>query len=68
MLKNQKKSSLNIFFTKVSNNTILLMTIDKFDLNSILVNINKLEPYRFVKDHTFQPTLSKLNNIIKIIN
>jgi hypothetical protein len=44
------------------------MTIDKFDLNSILVNINKLEPYRFVKDHTFQPTLSKLNNIIKIIN
>jgi hypothetical protein len=35
------------------------MTIDKFDLNPILVNINKLKPYRFAKDHTFQPILAK---------
>lgn len=34
------------------NNTMLLMTIDKFDPNPILVNINKLKPYRFVEDRT----------------
>jgi hypothetical protein len=28
------------------------MTIDKFDPNPILVNINKLKPYRFVEDDT----------------
>jgi hypothetical protein len=32
--------------------TLLLMTIDKFDPNPILVNINKLKPYRFVEDQT----------------
>jgi len=41
------------------NNTILLMTIDKFDPNPILVSINKLKPYRFAEDHTFQPILIK---------
>jgi hypothetical protein len=25
------------------------MTIDKFDPNQILININKLKPYRFVE-------------------
>jgi hypothetical protein len=30
------------------------MTIDKFDPNLVLFNINKLKPYRFVEDQTFQ--------------
>ncbi len=36
------------------NNIVLLMTIDKFDPNPILVNINKLKPYKFVEDDTLQ--------------
>jgi hypothetical protein len=35
------------------------MIIDKFDPNLILVNINKLKPYRFVEDQTFQPVVAK---------
>jgi hypothetical protein len=31
-------------------NIILLVIIDKFDPNSMLVNINKLKPYWFVED------------------
>ncbi len=34
------------------NNIVLLITIDKFDPNPILVNINKLKPYMFIKDRT----------------
>ncbi len=40
------------------------MTIDKFDPNLILVNINKLKPYRFVEDQTFQPVLTKPNDFL----
>jgi hypothetical protein len=40
------------------------MTIDKFDLNLILVNINKLKPYQFVKDNTLQHVLVKLNDML----
>jgi hypothetical protein len=40
------------------------MTIDKFDLNIVLVNINKLKPYRFVKDQTFQLILVKLSDLL----
>jgi len=40
------------------------MTIDKFDPNPILVNINKLKPYTFVEDHTFQPILAKLSDFL----
>ncbi len=40
------------------------MTINKFDLNLILVNINKLKPYRFVEDQTFQPILAKPNDFL----
>ncbi len=35
------------------------MTINKFDPNPILVNINKLKPYRFAEDHTLWPILAK---------
>jgi hypothetical protein len=34
------------------------MTIDKFDPNLVLVNINKLKPYRFVEDQTPQLVLA----------
>jgi hypothetical protein len=37
---------------------MLLVTIDKFDPNLKLVNINKLKPYRFVEDHTLQLVLA----------
>ncbi len=38
------------------------MTIDKFDFNLVLFNINKLKPYRFVENHTFQLVIVKLSN------
>lgn len=40
------------------------MTIDKLDLNLVLVNLNKLKPYRFVKDQTFQLILIKLSDLL----
>jgi hypothetical protein len=46
------------------NNIVLLMTIDKLDLNFVLVNINKLKPYRFVGYHTFQLVLAKPNDLL----
>ncbi len=30
------------------NNTIILVSINNFELNLILVNVNKLKPYRYV--------------------
>jgi hypothetical protein len=32
----------------IPNNTILFVNIDKFEPNPILVNINKLKPYRYL--------------------
>jgi hypothetical protein len=43
---------------------MLLVTIDKFDLNPIMVNINKLKPYRFVEDQTLQFFLVKLSELL----
>ncbi len=40
------------------------MTINKFDFNLVLVNINKLKPYRFVEFQTFQPILAKPNDFL----
>ncbi len=40
------------------------MTIDKFDHNPVLVNINKLKPYIFVEDHTFRHVLAKPNDCL----
>ncbi len=31
---------------------MLLVTLDKFDPNPILVNVNKLKPYRFLDEET----------------
>ncbi len=39
-------------------------TIDKFDLNLVLININKLKPYRFIEDQTLQPILAKPTNFL----
>jgi hypothetical protein len=46
------------------NNTILLVTIDKFDLNPMVVNMNKLKPYKFVEDITLQPVLLKPSDLV----
>jgi hypothetical protein len=43
---------------------MLLVTIDKFNPNPILVNINKLKPYRFIEDHIFQPILTKPSDFL----
>lgn len=43
---------------------MLLVTINKFNPNIILVNINKLKPYRFVEDSTLQPILAKANDLL----
>jgi hypothetical protein len=43
---------------------MLLMTIDEFYPNLVLVNINKLKPYRFMEDHTFQHVLVKPNDLL----
>ncbi len=40
------------------------MTIDKFNPNSILVNINKLKPYRFMEDQTLQLVLGKPSDFL----
>jgi hypothetical protein len=40
------------------------MTIDNFDLDFILVNINKLKPYGFVGCHTFQLVVAKPNDLL----
>ncbi len=45
------------------NNIVLLDTIDKFDPNPMLVNINKLKPYRFIEDRTLQPILAKPSDL-----
>ncbi len=45
------------------NNIVILITIDKFDPNLVLVNI-KLKPYRFIEDKTLQPILVKLGVLI----
>jgi hypothetical protein len=45
------------------NNIFLLVTIDKFDLNPMLVNINKLKPYMFLEDRTLQHVIIKPSDL-----
>jgi hypothetical protein len=42
------------------NNVVLFITIDKFDPNLVLVNINKSKPYIFIENKTLQPILVKM--------
>jgi len=46
------------------NNNVLVVTIDKFDPNPMLVNINKLKPYKFIEDKTLQVVLVKPNDLL----
>jgi hypothetical protein len=43
---------------------VLLVTIDKFDPNLVLVNINKLKSYKFIEDKTLQAVLVKPNDLV----
>jgi hypothetical protein len=40
------------------------MMINKFDFNLVLININKLKSYRFIKDQTLQLVLAKPNDFL----
>jgi hypothetical protein len=40
------------------------MMINKFDLNLVSININRLKPYRFIKDQTLQLVLAKPNDFL----
>ncbi len=31
------------------NNIVLLVTIEKFEVNHVLINVNKLKPYRYME-------------------
>jgi hypothetical protein len=33
----------------LSNNIVLLMTIEKFEINLVLVSVNKLKPYKYME-------------------
>ncbi len=33
----------------LSNNIVLLVTIEKFEINPVLVNVNKLKPYKYME-------------------
>ncbi len=46
------------------NNIVLLVTIDKFDPNPMLVNINKLKPYKFIEDKIIQLVLAKPSDLV----
>jgi len=46
------------------NNIILFVTIDKFDPNPVLININKLKPYKFIEDKTLQLVLADPSNMV----
>jgi hypothetical protein len=45
-------------------NIVLFITIDKFDPNPILININKLKPYKFIEDITLQDVLVNLSDMV----
>jgi hypothetical protein len=46
------------------NNIVLLITIDKFDCNIVLVNINKLKPCKVIENKILQYVLVKLGNLV----
>ncbi len=47
------------------NNIIILVTIDKFDPNPILIYINKLKPYKFIiENKILQHVLANLSDLV----
>jgi hypothetical protein len=47
-----------------AHNIVLLVTIDKFDPNPVLVNGNKLKPCMFIEDKILQLVLVKLSDLV----
>ncbi len=47
------------------NNTMLMVTIEKFDINHVLVNVNKLKPYKYM-EFEVQKTRTTEANILGI--
>jgi hypothetical protein len=45
-------------------NIVLLVTIDKFDRNIVLINLNKLKPYKFIKEKNLQLVLVKPSDLV----
>jgi hypothetical protein len=45
------------------NNTITLVIVYKFDLNMVLVNINKFKLYMFINDSTLEHVLTKPSDL-----
>jgi hypothetical protein len=43
---------------------VLFITIDKFDSNPMLVNINKLKLYKIIENQTLQLVLVKLSDLV----
>jgi len=46
------------------NNIVLFFTINKFDPNLVLINMNKLKPYRFIENETLQLVLIKPSDLV----
>jgi hypothetical protein len=44
------------------NNTVLLVTMDKFDPNFVFANVKKLKPYLFLEDETHSAEYSTFVN------
>jgi hypothetical protein len=45
----RKRFRLYIVQYVLPNNTTLLVTIEKFETNHVLVNVNKLKPYKYME-------------------
>jgi hypothetical protein len=65
MLQNFKDDGLDLIGSNITCQIYLFIfvTIDKFDLNPMFVNINKLKPYRFIEDKTLQHVVVKPSDL-----
>ncbi len=43
------------------NNTMLLVTIEKFEINLVLVNVNKFKPYKYVESKVHKKETTNAN-------
>ncbi len=43
---------------------MLLATIDKFDPNMVLININKIKPYWTIENSTLKPNIVNPNDLL----
>jgi hypothetical protein len=42
---------------------VMFVTIEKFDPNLVVININKFKPYWFIDDNTLQLVLTNPNDL-----